>query len=192
MIPTRPRQFGRAAIVAPIAAVALLAACATPTPYQPLGAEGTRASGGYASQQIEQDRFRVRFVGNRLTDRERVENYLLYRAAELTVQQGYGCFTIVDRDVEREVETRVRPGVGFYPAWSPFWRFHGPWGWHFYDPWIGGAFLPGGYDVDTINRYEAVAEIVMERQPCAPGPATFDADQVIANLRPTIELPRQG
>src|SRR3546814_2720956 len=74
--------------LAPLAAL-MLFACATPTPYQPLGTRGTGASGCYASQQIEQNRFRVSFSGNQLTSRERVENYLLFRAAELTVQNGY-------------------------------------------------------------------------------------------------------
>ena len=92
---------GQAALVF----TALLAACTTtPTPYQPLGAEG-----GYTSQQIENNRFRVSFVGNSLTSRERVENYLLYRAAELTLERGFNCFTTVNRDVQRDVTTRVIP-----------------------------------------------------------------------------------
>src|SRR3546814_10946749 len=93
--------------LAPLAAL-MLFACATPTPYQPLGTRGTGASGGYASQQIEQNRFRVSFSGNQLTSRERVENYLLFRAAALTVQTGYDGFTIVRLDTDRDVATPVR------------------------------------------------------------------------------------
>ena len=56
---------------------------------------------GYSEQQIEEDRYRVIFAGNPSTPRETVQNYLLYRSAELTVQNGYDYFTVTDRDVER-------------------------------------------------------------------------------------------
>ena len=93
-----------------IATAALLAGCATPTPYQPLGApSGIR--GGFSEQQIEQNRFRVTFAGNQFTSRQRVENYLLFRAAELTTQHGFDSFTMVDRDTDRRttVQTVPRP-----------------------------------------------------------------------------------
>ena len=77
-------------------ALLLLAACAVPTPYQ--AADGGY---GYRDQQIEDKRYRVTFEGNSLTERSDVQNFLLYRAAELTVQNGYDYFTVVDRDLER-------------------------------------------------------------------------------------------
>ncbi|MBS0504924.1 MAG: hypothetical protein JSS55_14220, partial [Proteobacteria bacterium] len=46
-----------------VATAALLAGCATPTPYQPLGAP-TGVRGGFADQQIERNRFRVMFSGH--------------------------------------------------------------------------------------------------------------------------------
>lgn len=187
---TVPRRA--ALVLAPLAA-GLLFACATPTPYQPLGARGTGASGGYASQQIEQNRFHVSFTGNQLTSRERVETYLLFRAAELTAQQGYDGFTIVRRDTDRDVDTRVRRdpfGPGPYGYWAPYWRWYGPYGWNAWDPWHGGPFFTRGIDIDTIERYEAMAEIVMFRGTRPDDPMSFDARQVMANLGPTIELPR--
>lgn len=174
------------------AAVALLFACATPTPYQPLGVRGTGASGGYASQAIENDRFRVSFTGNRLTSRERVETYLLYRAAELTVQQGYDGFTIVQRDTDRDVDTRIRRdpfGPGPYGFWAPYWRWYGPYGWNLWNPWRGGPFFTSQLDVDTIERYEAMAEIVMFRGSRPDDPMSFDAREVMAHVGPTLELP---
>ena len=177
--------------LAPLAAL-MLFACATPTPYQPLGARGTGASGGYASQQIEQNRFRVSFTGNQLTSRERVENYLLFRAAELTVQNGYDGFTIVRRDTDRDVDTRVRTdpfGPGPFGYWAPSWRYYGPYGWRGWDPWFGRPFFTSTVDVDTIERYEAMAEVVMFRGGRPSDPMSFDARAVMANLGPTIELP---
>ena len=77
---------------AALALAAGLAACATPTPYQPnarvqsLG--GMAASGGYSEVRLEPDRWRVNFAGNSMTSRETVEGYLLFHAAELTLQNG--------------------------------------------------------------------------------------------------------
>ena len=62
----------------------MLAACGQPTPYQP-----ATAGYGYREQQIEDNRYRVSFAGNDLTTADTVQNYLLYRAAELTLGEGY-------------------------------------------------------------------------------------------------------
>ena len=181
----------------PVLALTLLAGCATATPYQPLGYPGER--GGFTNQQLDGTHWRVSFVGNSLTSRERVENYLLYRAAELTLQQGYSCFTVVNRDVDRDVTVRADPygpygggfgGGGYYRGWSPYWQMHGPWGWHHYDPWMGGPFFPGRYDLRTIDRYRAMADISLGRT-CDAGPATFNAAEVTRNLQPYIVQPRR-
>ena len=60
-----------------------LAACVGPTAYQP-----REDRYGYADQQIDRTHYRVSFTGNSFTQRDMVENYLLYRAAELTVASG--------------------------------------------------------------------------------------------------------
>jgi len=178
-------------VLAPLAAALAVAACATATPYQPLGTRG--ASGGFAEQRIEQNRYRVTFVGNDMTSRQRVENYLLFRAAELTVANGYDGFTIVRRDTERDVDTRVYDSGlrSPYGYWRPSWRYYGGrYGWRHWDPWYGGPFWGDTIDVRTVERYEATAEIVMFRGNRPSDPSSFDARQVIGNLRPTIQVPR--
>lgn len=183
-------------IAAPLAAVAFLAGCTTATPYQPIGA--TSVQGGYTNQQLDQTHWRVAFFGNSLTSRQQVENFLLYRAAELTLQQGSSCFTVVNRGTDRNTTVRMDPygpyGGGFgrslYGGWSPYWSMHGPFGWHSYDPFLGGPFFPGQYDIDTIDRYQAMADIALGTGTCAAGPTTFNAAQVVQNLRPYIVYPR--
>jgi len=101
-----PQSGPLRALVAAALGAAALGACVTATPYQPLGARGTGASGGFADVRLAADRYRVTFAGNSMTSRERVETYLLYRAAELTAERGYDGFTIVDRATDRDVETR--------------------------------------------------------------------------------------
>src|SRR3546814_6915077 len=62
---------------------------------------------GFSEQRIESNRYMVSFSGNSLTSRETVERYLLFRAAELTVQQGFDHFILVDRNTDRKTRTYV-------------------------------------------------------------------------------------
>lgn len=186
-------SFVRAA-VAPLALAALLGACATATPYQPLGTHNAQASGGYSEQRLEDNRYRVTFSGNEFTSRPRVENYLLYRAAELTSQAGFDGFTMVNRGTDPTTHTRVygdpfRSGPWGY--WGPSWRFRGRgFGWRSWDPWLGSPFWADDFDVATVTSYEASAEIVMFHGSRPDDPRSFDARQVLSNLGPTIQAPR--
>ena len=177
---------------APLAAALLLSACATPTPYQPL-ARGSAVSGGYSDQRIEENRYRVTFSGNSLTSRERVENYLLFRAAELTKQAGYDGFTMVQRATDPRTRTtgyRDPFGPGPWGYWGPSWRYrHGGY-WHMWDPWGRDPFWGDRIDVRTVTAFEASAEIIMYRGRRPDDPASFDAAQVLANLGPSIQYPR--
>lgn len=167
-------------------ALALLgvSACATPTPYQP-----SRDQGGYGftERRIENNRVLVTFRGNSLTERETVETYLLFRAAELTLESGFDHFIVADRETdERTRFTSVgRPHhPGFYPS---YWYFAPRWGWRpWYDP-----FWDDPIDLRQITRYEASAEIAMFRgRKPADNPQAFDAREVIANLGPAVTRPQ--
>ena len=187
--PFQHRNWRR--MLMPVTAALALAACATATPYQPLGTRGS--GGGFAEQRLEANRYRVVFAGNDYTSRQRVENYLLFRAAELTLANGYDGFTIVRRDTDKTVDTRVYDtGLrsSYYSGWRPYWRYYGGgYGWRSWDPWFGGPYWGDNFDVRTVQRYEAMAEIIMFRGNRAD-PSSFNARQVIANLRPTIQVPK--
>ena len=185
-----------AAIVASLALAGLLSACATATPYQP-NIPGQSVSGGYSEQRVEANRFRVNFTGNSLTSRETVEGYLLFRAAELTVQEGYDWFAIVDRNTETDRRTYVErdpfysPWYGpSYGYWRPYWRYYGGFGWRTWDPWWGDPFWADRMDVRTVTKFEASAEIIMHRgaKP-AEDPRAFDARAVMSNLGPRVLRP---
>jgi hypothetical protein len=188
----------RSAAIAVTAALAAgLVACATPTPYQP-NIPGQATSGGFSELRLEPNRFRVNFQGNTLTSRETVEGYLLFRAAELTVQQGYDWFSIVDRETDRKTRTYVEPDPFYRPwygpgyiGWRPYWRYYGRgFGWRTWDPFWGDPFWHDRVDVRTVDKFEATAEIVMGK---GAKPAydvrAFDARAVIDNLRPRIQYP---
>lgn len=186
-----------AAMALTLALAATLVGCTTPTPYQPK-VPGNAASGGYAEMRIEPNRWRVTFAGNSLTARETVEGYLLFRAAELTTQQGFDWFSIVDRNTQRQARTYLEPDPLYHPwygpgytFWRPHWRYWGAgYGWRSWDPFWGDPFWADRVDVRTVEKFEASAEVYMGRgaKP-ADDPRAFDARQVIANLQPRIQYP---
>jgi hypothetical protein len=169
-----------------------LAGCVTATPYQPATGSGSYRP-GYTDEQIEPTRFRVSFAGNAMTSRETVERYLLYRAAQLTLERGFDHFILVERDTEKKSQTYVdRPfNNGPWGGWSPYWSYHNPrFGWRGWSPFGGDPFWDRDIDVRTVDRYEAIAEVVTGK---GPKPATnlraFDARSVVENLGPSITTP---
>jgi hypothetical protein len=174
-----------------------LAGCETATPYQPLHAANSHASGGYSEQQIEANRWRVTFAGNSLTSRETVERYLLYRSAELTLAHGDDWFAATDRQTDKETRTFVEPDpfyAGYGGYWGPRWGVYrrgfgwgyGRWG----DPFWGGRYEP--FDVSQVSQYQASAEIVTGKGPKPAERHAFDARSVIEHLGPSIQHPAGG
>ena len=129
---------------------------------------------GYSEQRIEENRYRVSFAGNSATSRQTVEDYLLYRAAELTVQTGHDWFEVVDRDTVQEYS-----GYGGSPRWE--WASAA-------GPVVSGSGCPsrcsagrrraqlhGGHGHPRARRREA-----------AGNPNAYDAFAVISRLQPKI------
>jgi len=100
---------------------------------------------------------------------------------------------MVDRHTKTDGETYA---YGPYGYWAPSWRYgrRGRWGGGFYGGWYGDPFWGpwGPYDAtfDTIERFNASAEVVMGHGPKPPGdPRAFDARQVMQNLAAKIVRP---
>lgn len=196
-------EKSRRRVAALLAAAALalgLAGCATTgsTPYQP-ASSANAVKGGYSETRLAEDRWSVNFAGNRLTSREQVETFLLYRAAELTLQQGYDWFVIVDKDTKRQVEREVRRDPFYDPwfyrdfsFWRPYWRYYGRGiGWRSWYPYFGDPFWADRMQERTVERFEATAEIRLGRGPMPNGDVrAFDARTVIARLGPQVRPPQ--
>jgi hypothetical protein len=183
-----------------LAALAVLGACATATPYQ----AATGSDRGYSEQQIEANRYSVEFAGNSLTDRKTVETYLLYRAAELTRQNGFDHFRVVNRetDANSRVIATGSPAFGYSPFYSNFYcdyRYFGPRASYFRDPYRRGyarryagyhdPFWGGPQEYREVTRYIAGAEILMGKGTKPSDAAYFDAEQVMFNLNGQIARP---
>jgi len=76
------------------------------THYKPHG-----ITGGYSEVQLQEDMFDVNFRGNAYTSREAVEKMLIYRCAELTIENGFDYFVIA-RDKEHSKKMIVPMGSG--------------------------------------------------------------------------------
>lgn len=181
-------------------AIALLVtSCApTPTPYQPYRSHSAGGiHGGYSEEKLGRDEVRVRFHGNSMTSRDRVEGYMLYRAAELTLQNGFDWFMVMDRNTEHNIRTIVRndplyrPWYGLdYDSWRPNWNvyLHGR-GWT--SIYGGDLSVSPELDVRQIEAFETTADVKMRKAPI-PGdePRAIDARKVVEHLGPTIERPK--
>lgn len=149
----------------------LIGGCATATPYQPL-----QDGFGYTEQRIEEQRFRVRFSGNDLTERDSVENYLLYRAAEITLANDGTHFLMTDASTDARTTYSQTVSTGFGLG-----RFS-----HF--------GLSTGIGVGTArpksSSYEAQAYIIVLNGTEERGELrAFDARQVKNNLEARIQRP---
>lgn len=153
-----------------------LTACVTATPYQ---AQNDRGE-GYAEFKLESNKFRVTFSGNTSTPLTTVENYLLYRAAEVTVENGFDHFIVLEDETEA-MSTFRSFGTTFGGARGRF--FYGTRG-------FGGGF--GTTTATTRERREYMAQAIIEtgKGPKPDLPNAFDAREVLDNLRPNIQRPQ--
>lgn len=160
----------RAGLLAVVFALAA-SACATLTPYQPLS-----GGYGYSEQKLEAGRYRIAFAGSDATPKQTVENYLLYRAAELTLQNGGDYFLMSNSALQAVGGNGPSVGIGLGG-----FRFCGSGGLG-----IGVGTSTGGERV----AYRADAEIQVRSgaKPDNAGDA-YDARELEANLEPLIRRP---
>lgn len=170
-------------ILSVLLALLALSGCASPTRYE--RAEGVNE--GYSDQRLAENRYRVTFRGNSATQRETVEDYLLLRAAEVTLEAGYSWFVFDDRSTE--AKTTYHTTFSGYPGWGPAWGHHG-WYWHNwrYDPW--DSYWGQNQTAIPSTRYEAYAEILLLSPDAAKKDIhAIDAKDVVAHLGPAAAPP---
>lgn len=170
----------RPLLAAGLAGAFALGACG-PTEYEPAASPSDT---GYEATQLAEGRYLVSFEGNAATSRERVETYLLYRAAQLAEEQGSPYFEIVEGDTEREVDVNpyyTQPGLyGYGPGFG--------WG----AGYVGAPYTtvsPYAANAMTTDSYEAYATVELLDQATADRPGVLETSTVISTLRPRIERP---
>ncbi|MDA3920383.1 MAG: hypothetical protein PF501_06860 [Salinisphaera sp.] len=147
-----------------------IAACASGPIYRPAQAPGGY---GYRDTLLTSDQYRVSFSGDYGTARETVENFALFRAADLALSRGADYFRVASRETSPIVnQSHFGPtasvGYGFgFPYWGT-------------DIGYGGG---RGY-VET--RYETVLQIQLGPDLPKDAPNVYNALQVKQNLAPMV------
>ena len=166
-----------------IAAGLALAGCVSTPLYAPQARDG---ASGYAEQKLDDTHYRVTFNGRMTTSRNRVEDALMLRAAEVTQSAGFSHFVIATRETEQE---EYGPRRSAFFDREPFFSYGPRFGrWGYYDPfWRSSAFA---WSEDRDERYVAYADITLLDSRSATGQAeAIEAAEVIANLRDKVLPP---
>jgi hypothetical protein len=84
----------------------ILVGCATS--YQKRG-----LTGGFSDTQLGENIFQVSFKGNAYTSRERASDFTLLRSAELSLENGFKYFVIVDSEKYTKTSTHTTPTTSY-------------------------------------------------------------------------------
>ena len=100
---------------------------AAATAQQHIGTVESSADGSFASSDVTPGRLEVTFSGQRFESRDRVERYLLYRAALLAKQNGASWFGLLYLPGEAGPDSHPArssgPGQHHYGHWQPHWIY---------------------------------------------------------------------
>lgn len=137
----------------------VLSSCSTS--YKPLG-----FGGGYTDQRIAEDMFQVSFQGNGYTGKEKVQSFLLKRCAEVTIENGYTHFIILNNNSGTDINYMANH-QGTY----------------------GYGKIQGQSNIVAINKHSNSVVIRIKNNPSKEEVA-YDADFILGNNRSVSSLPR--
>jgi hypothetical protein len=175
----------RAFAVALIALTGLAASCAANSYH------AYEAGAGYSDERLSETNWRVSFTGSAVESQEVVEQQLLRRAAELTVQSGYDWFAPSAEGVQAEESVtvtgerpRLETGANVEPVWRPHWRRRSGSRWTDWDPQGATARAPAPAAPAPAMpdvHFAATSDITMGRAPAPAG--AFDARAILAQAQ---------
>ena len=168
----------------PVLLLALgLTACASnPTPYQPMDGRD-----GYTEEQLDSSTWRIQFAGNAETPRQTVEDYLLYRSAEIMRTGGHERFIVLEKEIESAVAYHSFGNLPHPHLFTFRVRRDGSQADHFHH--FDKFHFPGHtYALTSYTGYATIRTWTEDQTPS--GLRVYDAAEVIRRLGPTIVLPR--
>jgi hypothetical protein len=122
--------------------------------------------GVFTLQKKAASRYHLAVAGHKFTSRDAIEKYLLYRAAELTLDQHDSWFTLIETRAKGDTAPVSKPdpaGLRFsfrMAYWRPVWRYKlaGAAAWQNWSPFSGAAFPIA--DPKTVTDFEVSADVV--------------------------------
>lgn len=156
----------------------ILAGCASQPLYSP--AKNSQSMGYYETR-LTDNRYRVTFTGGINTPLETVKNLALLRAAELTVENGFDWFEIVDRESRGDSRKSDAPKVSIsVGVGNPVGRCY-PFGCRVY----GGPYYTGVglWATETDERRQSGIEIFMGKGEHQEPTRVYNAQELETHLR---------
>ena len=141
--------------------------------------------GVFTLQKRAGTRYHLAVKGHTLTSRDAVEKYLLFRAAELTLDQHDSWFTLIEARAKGDTAPPSKPdpqGLRFsfrMAYWRPAWRYKlaGASAWQSWSPFSGAAFP--ATDPKSVTDFEVSADIVLHKDIMNDAdPLAYDAGAV--------------
>lgn len=158
-------------------AVLVLAACATS--YQPMG-----FTGGYEETQYAPDVWQVDFRGNGYTSRQRVQDFAMLRAADLTLQSGAKYFVIISAAGYSSIGSYTTPTTSTTTGNV-----------NFYGNSAYGSSTTTTYGGQTYTYSKAAVQLQIKTFTGKPGPevtaALFDAAFLSNSIRHKYNIDQQ-
>lgn len=166
--------FNKKALAVSVLAFSALAvsACASLAPYgQQMGPRGQ----GYSEQRIESNRYRVSYNG--VGAPGPVADRALYRAAQLTLDNGYDWFEVTQRWTDGRPDSAggVRPNVSIGAGSSRYGGYRS-----------SGVGVGLGFDLSGPSATSTTLEIVMGRGEQPQGGQVFGARGLMDSLRNSL------
>ncbi|HET7085953.1 MAG TPA: hypothetical protein VFI23_14345 [Rhizomicrobium sp.] len=180
---SRYRVWAAAAIFLAVSSPVLAAPAAPAAPAEAPMVPPAKP-GVFALQKRGADRYHLTVAGHKFTTRDEIEKYLLYRAAELTLEQKSGWFTLVESRSKGDTEPPPKADPSSHYSfrlayWRPVWRYKvtGTPAWTGFSPFSGAAFFGG--NPKTITDFEVSADVVLHKGPMNDSdPLAFEAGPV--------------
>lgn len=155
--------------------------------------------GVFTQQKTGQGKFHLVLSGRHFTSREAIENYLAWRAAELTAEQGFLWFSFVEHRGKGDslaVPRRDPNGMRYsfrLAFFRPVWRYQlasAPSVWKSWSPFSGKPFWAEGLNGSSILRFEVSADVLLHKgQIEDDNPLAFDAGAVSDYLINQVQPP---
>lgn len=162
----------RAKVLVLAASAMALGACASLAPYgQQMGPNGQ----GYAEQRIENNRYRVSYNG--VGEAGRVADRALYRAAQVTRDNGYDWFEITQRWTDGRPDSAggIRPNISIGAGGGRYGGFS-----------TSGVGVGVGLNLNGPSKTSTTLEIVMGRGAKSGEMNAYDATSVIEAIGPRL------
>jgi hypothetical protein len=120
-------------------------------------------SGGFSETQLSENVWKVHFRGNGKTTMERATDFCLLRSAELTLENGYQYFAIINEDSSTKSSTFTSPQTAYTNAYG-------------YTTFSGGQTF-------TANKPRTQNTILMFKEKTDKAGMVYEAQFIVQSLR---------